>query len=142
MIAAPPGMAPATSIVHRNISNQAGIAAMKGRVTMAINAAVIEWKEGEEPDLYIGHSVAEVRRAVANRLLESWKLVPALFYDDSEVFLVELKGQELDTTTASDDEIEQWLADFCDATTSPWVTEYLLSERAGRAVMIDRVVSE
>lgn len=141
MIAAPPGMAPATSIVHRNISNSSGLSALKGRVTMTeLNAAVIEWKEGESPDLFFGHRPQEVRRAVAQRLLSTWENVPALFFDDSEGFFVNLGGQDVNLATATDDEIEQWLIDFHEATTSPWVTEYRLPEGPGRAVRAVRAV--
>lgn len=83
------------------------------------HVAVIEWGDGEEVSTHLTTTIEGARRAVAQELVDTWGVAPALFHDDAPEFLDQ---NPLEPGQADDAEIETWLEGLREATTSPWVT--------------------
>lgn len=90
--------------------------------------AVIEWgpEEGdEEVVVYLATTKRGVMLEAIQRLIVTWQQAPGMFHDDAPEFMREYGRLDYYGTSfanLADDFLEQWLTEFREATTAPWVT--------------------
>lgn len=84
-------------------------------INPTIWVGVIEWSDGEEPNLFAATSEYTLENELARKVIAMWSEAPLLFHDEAPAFMAGVtEDQHLDAS--------EFLEGLKEATTSPWVT--------------------
>lgn len=88
-------------------------------MTETVHVAVIEWSGDIPPNVTVATTESAVKRAVVRDLYVAWENVPTMFADDAPEFMQSVQPLP---PAAPLWMVDDWLTEFHEATTQPWVT--------------------